>query len=190
MDAAIVRWLNGGVGALPWLDEIIKVVVSDYFTPVALSLLLLGIWFGGKTAVSRELHQRAVLIAMLGVAFGNLAVQIIGVFSFRDRPFINDSLELLFYQPTDSSFPANPAVVGAAIAAGLWGANRPLGAAAFGVAGLWGASRVYAGASYPTDVLAGATIGIGVVIAVTWVVRRIEPLPTMVIQLAQRFYLA
>jgi hypothetical protein len=33
-------------------------------------------------------------------------------------------------------------------------------------------------------------IGIGVVMAVTWVLRRIEPLPTMVIQLAQRFYLA
>jgi undecaprenyl-diphosphatase len=190
MDAAIVRWLNDGVGVIPWLDDAINVVVSDYFTPVVLSLLLLGVWFGGKAAASRELHQRAALIAMLGVAFGNLAVQIIGAFTFRDRPFINESLELLFYQPTDSSFPANPAVVGAAIAAGLWGANRRLGAAAFMLTGLWGASRVYAGVSYPTDILAGAAIGVVVVMAVTLVVRRIEPLPTMVIQLAQRFYLA
>ena len=190
MDAAIVRWLNNGVGALPWMDDAIKVVVSDYFAPVALSLLLLGVWFGAKTAVSRELHQRAALTAMLGVAFGNLAVQIIGAFTFRARPYLNDPLELLFYQPTDSSFPANPAVVGAAIAAGLWGADRRLGSIAFGVAALWGLSRVYAGVSYPTDVLAGAAIGVGVVMAVTWVLRRIEPLPTMVIQLAQRFYLA
>ena len=190
MDAAIVRWLNRGVGVNPWLDDAIKVVVSDYFTPVALSLLLLGVWFGGKTAASRELHQRAALIAMLGVALGNLAVQIIGAFTFRDRPFLHDSLELLFYQPTDSSFPANPTVVGTAIAAGLWGANRRLGAAAFGLTGLWGASRIYAGVSYPTDVLAGAAIGVGVVMAVTLLMRRIESLPTMVIQLAQRFYLA
>lgn len=190
MDAAIVRWLNNGVGALPWMDDAIKVVVSDYFAPVALSLLLLGVWFGAKTAVSRELHQRAALTAMLGVAFGNLAVQIIGAFTFRDRPYLNDSLELLFYQPTDSSFPANPAVVGAAIAAGLWRADRRLGSIAFGITALWGVSRVYVGVSYPTDVLAGAAIGVGVVMAVTWVLRRIEPLPTMVIQLAQRFYLA
>lgn len=190
MDAEIVRWLNSGVGALPWLDDAIKVVVSDYFTPVALSLLLLCVWFGAKTAALRELHQRAVLTAMLGVAFGNLAIQIIGAFMFRDRPYINAPLELLFYQPTDSSFPANPAVVGAAIAAGLWGADRRLGSIAFGVTALWGLSRVYAGVSYPTDVLAGAVIGIGVVMTVTWVLRRIEPLPTMVIQLARRFYLA
>jgi len=190
VDAAIVRWLNSGVDTLPWLDDVIKIVVNDYFTPVAMSLLLLGVWFGAKTAASRELHQRAVLTAMLGVAFGNLAVQIIGAFTFRGRPYLNEPLELLFYQPTDSSFPANPAVVGAAIAAGLWGVNRRLGSIAFGVAALWGLSRVYAGVSYPTDVLAGAAIGVGVVMAVTWVLRRIEPLPTMVIQLAQRFYLA
>jgi len=190
VDEAIVRWLNNGVGTLPWLDDAIKVVVSDYFAPVALSLLLLGVWFGAKTAASRKLHQRAVLTAMLGVAFGNLAVQIIGAFTFRDRPYLNDPLKLLFYQPTDSSFPANPAVVGAAIAAGLWGAGRRLGSIAFGVAALWGLSRVYAGVSYPTDVLAGTAIGVGIVMTVTWVLRRIEPLPTMVIQLAQRFYLA
>ena len=190
MDEAIVRWLNSGVGTLPWLDDVIKVVVSDYFAPVALSLIVLGIWFGAKTPLSRELHQRAALTAMLGVAFGNLAVQIIGALAFRDRPYLSQPLELLFYQPTDSSFPANPAVVGAAIAAGLWGANRRMGAASFGIAALWGVSRVYAGVSYPTDVLAGVAIGIGVVMAVTWVLRRIEPLPTMVIQLAQRFYLA
>ena len=190
MDAAIVRWLNSGVGTLSWLDGFIKVVVNDYFVPVTLSLLLLGVWFGAKTPLSRELHQRAALTAMLGVAFGNLAVQIIGAFTFRDRPYISQPLELLFYQPTDSSFPANPAVVGAAIAAGLWGADRRLGSATFGVAALWGISRVYAGVSYPTDVLAGVAIGVGVVMGLTWVLRRIEPLPTMVIQLAQRFYLA
>ena len=190
MDAAVVRWLNSGVGTLPWLDEAIKVLVSDYFMPVALALLLLGVWFGARTAASRELHQRAVLTAMLGVAFGNLAVQIIGAVTFRDRPYLNESLELLFYQPTDSSFPANPAAVGAAIAAGLWGANRRLGAAVYAITTLWGLSRVYAGVAYPTDVLAGAAIAVGVVMAVTWVLRRIEPLPTMVIQLAQRFYLA
>ena len=190
LDAAVVLWLNDGVGALPWFDNIVKIIVSDYFTPVALSLLLLGLWFGGKTPRSREFHQRATLTAMLGVAFGNLAVQIIGAFVFRDRPYITEPLELLFYQPTDSSFPANPVVVGTAIAAGLWRANHSLGAAAYVLAGLWGVSRVYAGVSYPTDILAGAVIGQGAVMAVEWLLHKIEPLPTMIILLARRLYLA
>ena len=190
LDAAVVLWLNDGVGALPWFDSIVKVIVSDYFTPVALSLLLLGLWFGGKTPRSRELHQRATLTAMLGVAFGNLVVQIIGAFIFRDRPYITEPLELLFYQPTDSSYPANPVVVGTAIAAGLWRANHSLGAAAYVLAGLWGASRVYAGVSYPTDILAGAVIGQGTVMGVAWLLHKIEPLPTMIILFARRLYLA
>ena len=190
LDATIVRWLNNGVGAVPWFDNIVEVIVSDYFTPVTLSLLLLGLWFGGKEPASRELHQRATLTALLGVGFGNLAVQIIGAFAYRDRPYITESLELLFYQPTDSSFPANPVVVGTAIAAGLWRANHYLGAVAYLLAGLWGASRVYAGISYPTDIIGGAAIGLGAVMGATWLLRKIEPLPTMVIQIARRVYLA
>ncbi len=190
LDAAVVLWLNDKVGALPWFDNIVKVIVGDYFTPVLLSLMMLGLWFGGKTPASRELHQRATLTAMLGLAFGNLVVQIIGAFIFRDRPYIAEPLELLFYQPTDSSFPANPVVVGTAIAAGLWRANHRFGAAAYVLAGLWGASRVYAGVSYPTDILAGAVIGQGAVMGVAWLLHKIEPLPTMVIQLARRLYLA
>ena len=190
LDAAIVRWLNDGVGAMPWFDNIVEVIVSDYFTPVALSLLLLGLWFGGKEPASRELHQRATLAALLGVGFGNLAVQIIGVFAYRDRPYITESLELLFYQPTDSSFPANPVVVGTAIAAGLWRANHYFGAVAYLLAGLWGLSRVYAGVAFPTDIIAGAVIGQGTVMGVAWLLRKIEPLPTMIIQLARRLYLA
>ena len=190
MDAAIVRWLNGGVGAFPPFDDAVRIVVGDYFCPVVLSLLVLGAWFGARTAESRMVQQKACLAALLAMAFGNLAVEILDELIFRERPFVNESLQLLFYSPSDPSFPSNPAVVSTALAAGLWTANRRLGCVAFAVAAAWALSRVYAGVAYPTDVLGGVVIALAIVAVIVWTLRRIEPAPTLVIRLAQRFHLA
>ena len=68
---------------------------------------------------------------------------------------------LLFYPPTDSSFPANPAVVGFALAMGILFKNRWLGSLAIALALMWGISRIYSGVNYPLDVLAGYFLGGG-----------------------------
>ena len=190
VDAAVVLWLNGWVGDLPLMDALIRLLVSDYLAPVLLSLMLLGMWFGALDAGLRERQQRAVLRAMIGMAFANLATLILNQFIFRARPFVEHPLAVLFYQPTDSSFPANPAVVGFALAAGIWSGNRRMGAVAFTLASLWGFARVYAGVAYPSDVLFGAVLGIAVTLVVSAALHRIEPLPTLVLRLARRFYLA
>ena len=190
MDAAIVRWLNGGVGAVPPFDDIVRIIVGDYFCPVVLSLMLFGAWFGARTAESRMVHQKACLAALIAMGFGNWAVEILDELVARPRPFMEENLQLLFYTPSDPSFPSNPAVVGMAFAAGLWTANRRLGYVAFGVATAWSVSRVYAGVSYPTDVLAGVAIALAITAVVVWVVRRIEPAPTLLLRVAQRFHLA
>ena len=190
MDAAIVRWLNGGVGTVPLFDDIARIIVGDYFCPVVLSLLVLGAWFAPRTEIARMAHQKACLAALLAMGFGNLAVEILDGIVARDRPFVQENLQLLFYTPSDPSFPSNPAVVGTAFAAGLWTADRRVGSVAFGVAAAWALSRVYAGVAYPSDVLAGVALGIAIVAVVVWTFRRIEPAPTLVIRLAQRFHLA
>ena len=190
MDAAIVRWLNGGVGAVPPFDDVIRIVVGDYFCPVVISLLLFGAWFGSRTAESRMVHQKACLAALIAMAFGNWAVEILDELVARPRPFVEENLQLLFYTPSDPSFPSNPAVVGAALAAGLWTGNHRLGYAAFSVAAAWSLARVYAGVAYPSDVLAGVVIALAITAIVVCVVRRIEPAPTLLLRVAQRFHLA
>ncbi|MBI4337531.1 MAG: phosphatase PAP2 family protein [Chloroflexi bacterium] len=190
MDAAFVLWLNGWVGRSPWLDTIAKIVAGDYLVPVALSLMLLGMWFGVRDPRRREGQQKAVGAAMAGMGFANLANLLLNRVYFRPRPFVHLDLHLLFYRPTDSSFPANPAVVGFALAWGIWLGDRRLGTLAFLLALAWSIARIYAGVIYPTDMLGGAAIGIAVTSLVALAFRLLEPLPTVVLRAAQRLFLA
>lgn len=57
--------------------------------------------------------------------------------------------------PTDYSFPSDHATIAAALAAGLWLANRKVGAIAAVLALVEGFSRVYLGLHYPHDIAAG-----------------------------------
>jgi len=189
-DERALLWLNGWVGHFAWLDAIVRAVVSDYLVPVMLCLALLGLWFTGATGAARERNQRGVMIGMIGLGFANLAVEVMNHFVYRPRPFTTMEVSLLFYRPTDSSFPANPVAVGFAVATGVWLWNRRVGTALFGVTAVFALSRVYAGVFYPLDVLGGAAIGAGVSLLVAVLLRLAEPLPTLVLRLARAVYLA
>ena len=189
-DAQVFLWINGWVGHFSTLDAIAEIVVSDYLILVLCALTLLGIWFLGPDQATRERHQKAVFVAISALAISNLVVFIINAVYFRPRPFEQLEVNLLFYQPTDSSFPANPTAVTFAIAAGVWGANKKVGAFLYLLGTLLAFARVYAGVFYPMDVIAGAAIGIAVAYLVSKLRVLLEPLPTLVIKLARVFCLA
>lgn len=190
VDTEIVLWLNQWVGRFSTLDGAGKLIVGDYFIPVSISLLLLAMWFVGRDPRTRDANQRAVLRALIAVGFANLVVLIMNEHYFRARPFAEHELALIFYQPTDSSFPANPAAVAFAMASGMWQGSRKLGAFLYGLAVLWGLSRIYAGVFYPSDVVAGAFIGIAISYLVAVALRLIEPVPTLVLRVTRTLHLA
>lgn len=190
IDEEILLWLNGQVGYFPWLDSIAQVVMSDYLVPAILSLALLGLWCAGRTEGVRTRNQLAVLTALVGLALSAMVVDwLLNQLIFRTRPFLVHDLELLFYEPTDSSFPANPAVVAFAMATGVWLWNRKAGAVLYAVAVLYSLSRLYGGVFYPSDILGGASIGAGASLLAYWGLRRFEAVPTRLIQLARAIYL-
>ena len=76
------------------------------------------------------------------------------------------------------------------MASGMWQGSRKLGAFLYGLAALWGLSRVYAGVFYPSDVVAGALIGVAISYLVAVGLRLIEPLPTLVLRGARTLHLA
>ena len=189
-DENVFLWINGWVGTLPLLDNIMEWVVSDYLVPVLLMLTLLGLWFSGGDQATRRRHQIGVFVALSAMGFSSLAVHIVNTAYFRPRPFVDLDVSLLFYQPTDSSFPANAIAATVAIATAVWGVNRKVGWALYAVTGIYAFSRVYAGVHYPLDVIAAALIGIVITFLVFKLRDLLEPIPTLVIKAARIFCLA
>lgn len=181
-DAKLFLWINSWVGRFPVFDQAMEWVVSDYLIPVSFALALLCLWFTGSDKLERQRHQIGVFVALSSMGFASLAVFVINTVYFRPRPFAEHEVSLLFYEPTDSSFPANSMAATFAIAAAVFGVNRRVGMVMYVVAAIYAFSRVYAGVHYPLDVTAGALIGI----VVAWLVYRLrdllEPLPTLVVK--------
>jgi undecaprenyl-diphosphatase len=97
---------------------------------------------------------------------------------------------MLFYYPTDSSFPSNSATVVFSMATTVWLSNRRWGWPMMIFAAAAAFSRVYGGAHYPADILAGFVLGSGTAWLLTryssWLNRLFDP----VIGVARQLYLA
>ena len=189
MDGAIVEWLNSGVGRFGWWDAVMRTMVSDYLTPVSGSLVLLGLWFWGSYP-GRLQDQMTTITGTIGIGFANLVTSQVNNAYFRARPFVEHDLDLLFYKPTDSSFPANAVAIGFAIATAVFLRRRRLGLLLYGLAAMYGFARLYAGVHYPSDVLAGAAIGIAMTLAAYGVVMVGSPIIRRVLAVCRAFYLA
>jgi undecaprenyl-diphosphatase len=191
LDEKLFLLINGLAGKSGALDWLMALVVGEQFIPVAMVMVLVAMWFLGKDAIHRERNQRAVLCSILGVGFACAAVSLINQFFDRLRPFeALDDVTLLFYPPTDPSFPANTAAVGFAFAMGAWFGNRKAGYLIFALAILWCFARVFCGVHYPLDVLGGAAIGILFSFAALRFLRLIEPLIAFFLKLVRIHYLA
>lgn len=191
-DERLFLWINGLAGEFQPLDTFITWVVSDYLIPVAMALALIAFWFAGQDADARKRRQVGVFAALTSMALSNWAVYIINWYHFRPRPFVDfpDQVTLLFYPPTDSSFPANAIAAASAIAIAVWWVDRRIGAAFLAAAGLYAFARVFAGVHYPLDVAAGFAIAAAVTAIVLALFRILRPIPEAVLKVARALCLA
>ena len=175
LDEALFLWVNGWVGKFTPVDEVMKLIASDYLVPVTLALILFALWFAGTDLGTRERYQIGIVVAVFAVALANSSIEVLNNFYFRDRPFLNHEAELLFYRPTDSSFPANSAAAAFAIAGSVGIFQRRLAIVIASLAALYAFSRVYVGVHYPLDVVGGAVFGLVAVPIAVVLVRIIRP---------------
>ena len=185
VDREIVLWLNSGVGNIAALDRLAEWLVSDYLVTAVLGLSLVAIWFGSTEKATRIERQIGVLTALGALAVANLVVITINSLYFRDRPFADLDVTLLFYRPTDSSMPSNSAAAFVGLAAVVWGFDRRVGAVLLAVAGLHAFLRVYAGVHYPSDIAVGVVIGIAAALGAYGVRLLLGPIPGIAIRAAR-----
>jgi len=189
-DQALFIWLNGLAGGFALFDSVVGWVASDHLVPVSLSLTLVVLWFTGVDKEAREKHQIGLMLALISLALSSLVVLIINAFYERPRPFEVMDVTLLFYRPTDPSFPANSAAAAFALAAAIWLVNRRVGTAMIVAAVGYGLSRIIAGVHYPLDVLAGWFIAVLVTLAVFRLKELVMPVLRAFLRLARIFCLA
>jgi undecaprenyl-diphosphatase len=190
IDWTLFRLCNDLAGRSPWLNNTIRFLMNDYALTTALVVILFGLWFSGKSSPAREQNQRAVLSGVASMFLGNVVVKGFNVAFYRFRPFAFNEVNVLFYYPSDSSFPSNAAFVGFTIATAVWLRNRRVGLVLYVLASLLGLSRVCGGVHYPSDILGGMLVGIFVAYVVARRAAILDRLWTIVIGQMRRFLLA
>ena len=176
-DTAIQDFLTHTAMTCGVLNHPIRVIADLYtFKGLVLVPVLWWIWFKPS---QRGEWEREIVVAT--IASGLLALAVFRVIArylpFRMRPMFNPDLHFNFPSggldpavlPAWSSFPSDHAMLWISVAMGIFLVRRGVGVLAL----LYTAivillPRVYLGWHYPTDILAGAAIGV----IITWSMTR------------------
>jgi undecaprenyl-diphosphatase len=190
IDWTLFKACNGLAGRSLVLDAVIRMLMNDYALTTALVLFLFALWFSGQTLAARARNQRALFSAIASMFLGNLLIKAMNLVLYRPRPFAYRTVTLLFYRPSDSSFPSNAAAVGFSIATSVWLFNRKVGLVLYVVASLLGLARICGGVHYPSDIVGGALIGMISAYLVARRMRYFDRLSAIIIRQLRRFLLA
>jgi undecaprenyl-diphosphatase len=158
MNDTIQDWINGLAGHSTALDISMKLFAKDII--VLMPFILIVLWFwpaGAERAKNQRLAACAFLAVFLALGFASL----LGHLYHEARPFTSDlSTKLLVSHSADNGFPSDHATVVFAVTGATIYWRRLLGFACLALAVLVAVARVYVGVHWPSDVIAGATIGL------------------------------
>ncbi len=155
IDLIIFNWINGLAGKWQLLDAL-GIFFAKYFEYVLLALLVLFL------AVNFRKYWRMVAQAVLAAFFVRFVlVNIFYLLHFRARPFANGYVEsLVAYDSLRTAFPSGHASFYFALATIIYGYNKKAGIAFYIGSFLIVLARIFVGLHWPSDILAGAVLGI------------------------------
>lgn len=153
LDYQLFQFINGLTITMPFLNGLMKFLAQD-----AEYLFYLGVliyWFI-RTDSNRRMIAEALTAACVALSVSGL----IGAFFYRDRPFVSHAVFQLIKHPANASFPSDHAIGAFVIASSIWMFRKRDGKLWLALAACIAFSRVWTGVHYPSDVIAGAMIGI------------------------------
>ena len=151
----ILHWIREHLQC-PLLDTTMPLISALADGGILWILLAVGLLCFART---RRAGLSMGLALLLGVIIGNLLLKNLVA---RVRPYDVDlTVSLLVDRLTDFAFPSGHTLASFGAATALTVRYRRAGAAALVLAGLIAFSRLYLFVHYPTDVLAGALLGVG-----------------------------
>lgn len=157
MDGQFLLWLKETC-AHPFLDNImifVSALGDGGFIWIALGLLFL---FMGR---KHKIWQKRGLFLLLSLAANALVCNLLlKPLVARTRPYDLLGYDILIPPVEDASFPSGHTSASFAAATAIYAMDKKWGMAAYAFAALMGFSRLYLGVHFPTDVLAGAVIGV------------------------------
>jgi len=154
LDFYLLKEINSFAGRHLWLDTA-AIFFAQYFEYILIFLLILFLVKNFKK------YYRMVLEAFFGAILAKeIFVDIIRQLFSRPRPFVENQIYLLIDHPITPAFPSAHAAFYFAIAAIVYLYNKKAGLVFFLAAFLISIARVFSGVHWPSDILAGAAIGI------------------------------
>lgn len=190
-DLAIFHLVNAWCGT-PLLDR--AALFADEINLFKSGIIISAYWWFWSAGDEKSLAQRrkAVALALLATFAAIIISRLLAVvLPFRVRPMYTSgigyhapSIHIAYDMERWSSFPSDHAAMFFALSYGLWRLNRWVGVAAMVFSTAWVCLvRLYLGIHYPSDLLAGALIGIDC----GWVAFRLPSQPlTSVVQALER----
>lgn len=165
IDHSLLKALNSIAGASPVTDWLVRVGSDDHIVPILLTVLLTCYLLSRQGDHERRKAWTAFLSVVITALASLLLMFFLNELFFRPRPFTSvPTVEMLFYQNTDSAFPSNAAILAFSMSVPLLLFDRRFGSVAVALSVFLGASRVISGVHYPFDIAAAALIATGIAI--------------------------
>jgi undecaprenyl-diphosphatase len=159
MDYSLFHALNGFAAGHDGFEDVLRAYAQISEPMFAIGLVTLFVLARGE-------GRRAAVAAGLGACLALLVAHFVAGAVDRPRPFVDHPGAHLFVaHAADPGFPSDHATAAFAIALSLWLRQRLIGAVALGLALVLALSRVVVGVHYPSDVVAGALLGMAAALA-------------------------